>query len=137
MKRMLFSLMWAFIMVGVLLHPGCKKSDSSPYSMIYHKWEWVESIGGLGGWVRTPESEGYTQSIEFDENGFYTKYKNNVVDRRGTYTIIRAESQLDQKEYDMVVFDDGSPTQAIMILTDNQLTLREECFDCFTHTYRR
>jgi len=137
MKNMLFGLMWAMIMVGVLILPGCKKTDDSSYSMISNMWEWIESSGGIGGVVQTPQSQGYTQSIDFDEQGIYTKYRDNSVVKSGTYTIIRAESELDGNVYDMVVFDDGTQPQAITLVTDNDLILREECYDCFTHVYRR
>ncbi len=129
--------MWTVVMVGVFFHPGCKKTGSSSLSQICHNWEWIQSAGGIGGVVQTPQSEGYTQSIVFDEEGIYTKYQDNTVVRSGTYNIIRAVSELDDIEYDMVVFDDGSQPQAVTLLNDNELVLREECFDCFTHTYRR
>jgi hypothetical protein len=137
MKTRVFRLMWVVVILGVFVYPGCKKSENSQLSQLYHTWEWVRSIGGIGGVVMNPASEGYTQSIDFEENGSYTKYRNNLVVRRGTFTITSAVSVLDQQEYDMVVFDDGSPTQAITRLTDRELTLREECIDCLTHSYRR
>jgi len=137
MKVRLFRLMWAAVILGVLFFPGCKKSGSSEYSQLYHPWEWVRSSGGIAGVIMTPASEGYTQSIDFEENGTYTKYRNNLVVSSGTFTISSAVSMLDQQEYDMVVFDDGSPPQAITNISDNGLTLREDCTDCFTHTYQR
>jgi hypothetical protein len=137
MKTRVFRSMWAVVILGVIVYPGCKKSESSQLSQLYHTWEWVQSIGGIGGVVMNPASEGYTQSIDFEENGSYTKYRNNLVVRRGTFTITSAVSALDQQEYDMVMLDDGSPTQAITRLTDHELTLRDECLDCFTHSYRR
>lgn len=137
MKTRVFSLMWVVVILGVLFYPGCKKSESSEYSQLYYNWEWVQSSGGIGGVVMNPASEGYTQSIDFEENGSYTKYRNDLVVSSGTYTITRAVSMLDSEEYDMVVFDDGTPSQAITMIGDNELTLREECFDCFTHIYRR
>jgi hypothetical protein len=132
--------MWAAVILGVLFYPGCKKSEASEspgYRQLYYTWEWVQSSGGIGGVLMNPASEGYTQSINFEENGSYTRYRNSLVFSSGTYTITRAVSMLDNVEYDMVVFDDGSPPQAITRLSDNELTLREDCNDCFTHSYRR
>jgi len=137
MKARAFKLIWAVVIFGVLFYPGCKKLESSKFNQLYYTWEWVQSIGGVGGELRTPTSEGYTQSIDFEENGSYTIYRNNLVFRSGTYTITSAVSSLDQQEYDMVVFDDGTPPQAITQLSDHELTLREDCLDCFTHSYRR
>jgi hypothetical protein len=137
MKTWVFRLIWVVVILGVFVYPGCKKSESSQLRQLYYTWEWVQSIGGIGGVIMNPASEGYTQSIDFEENGSYTKYRNNLVVRRGTFTINSAISALDQQEYDMVMFDDGSPTQAITRLTDHELTLREECLDCLTHSYRR
>ena len=137
MKTRLFGLIWVVVILGVLFYPGCKKSESSEYSQLYYTWEWAQSSGGIGGVVMNPASEGYTQSVDFEENGSYAIYRNNLVVSSGTYTITRAVSILDNEEYDMVVFDDGTPPQAITQLSDNELTLREDCFDCFTHIYRR
>ena len=137
MKARVFILIWAAVILVVLPYPGCKKSESSQLSRLYHTWEWVQSSGGINGVIMNPASEGYTQSMDFDENGSYTKYRDNLVVRSGTFRITSAVSSLDQQEYDMVLFDDGSPVQAITRLTDHELTLREECVDCFTHRYRR
>ena len=137
MKTRLFMLVWVVVISGVLFCPACKKSSSSEYSQLYYTWEWVRSSGGIGGVEMTPDSEGYNQSIAFEENGTYTIYRNDTVVGSGTYTITRAESLLDQQEYDMVMFDDGTAAQAITMLSDNALTLREECFDCFIHIYLR
>lgn len=137
MKARVFRLIWAVVIFGVLFYPGCKKSESSKLSQLYHTWEWVQSSGGVGGVLTTPASAGYSQSIDFEENGSYTIYRNDLVFRSGTYTITSALSSLDQQEYDMVVFNDGSPPQAITQLNDHELTLREDCIDCFTHSYRK
>jgi len=137
MKARVFRLIWAVVIFAVLFYPGCKKSESSEFSQLYYTWEWVRSSGGIGGVVMTPASAGYTQSIDFEENGSYTIYRNNLVFKSGTYTITSAVSMLDQQEYDMVVFDDGSPPQAITQLSDHELTLREDCLDCFIHIYSR
>ena len=137
MKTRVFRLMWVAVILGVLFYPGCKKSESSQISQLYYTWEWVRSSGGIGGVVMNPASAGYTQSIDFEENGSYTLYRNNLVAGSGTFTITSAVSMLDNEEYDMVVFADGSPPQAITRLSDNELILREDCFDCFTHSYRR
>jgi len=137
MKPRVFVLIWAVAIWGVVFYPGCKKSECSEYSQLYHTWEWVQSSGGIAGELRTPTSAGYTQAVDFDENGSYTIYRNNLVFRSGTYTITSAISSLDQQEYDMVLFDDGTPPQAITRLNDHELTLREECVDCFIHRYRR
>jgi hypothetical protein len=129
--------MWVVVMAGVLFLPGCKKSDDTTLSEICYTWEWVRSVGGIGGTEQTPDSEGYTQKIKFDEDDRYTKYRNDLVVGSGTYTITSAESILDGQVYDMVVFDDGSPNQAIISVTGSELILREDCFDCFTHTYQK
>jgi len=134
---MLSMLTWAVLTAAVLFCPGCKKTDTSPFSMLYHQWEWVQSSGGIAGVVQTPQSEGYTQTIDFDENGFFTVYQNNAVAISGTYTIIRAESILDNQEHDMIVFDNSLLESAITQLNGDTLILREEAFDGFTHTYRR
>ena len=140
MKRMLcllWIIVWAVVTAGLLVHPGCKKTGTSPFSMLYHRWEWVQSSGGIAGVVQTPQSEGYTRAIDFTENGFFTVFQDNAVVISSTYTIIRAQSILDNQQYDMIVFDNTLLESAILQLSGDTLTLREEVFDGFTHTYRR
>jgi hypothetical protein len=140
MKRklsMLTCLMWAVVTAALVVYPGCKKTAVSPFSMLYQRWEWVRSSGGIAGVVQTPQSEGYTRAIDFTENGFFTVYQDNAVVISSTYTIIRAESILDNREYDIIVFDNGLLESAIIQLSGDTLVLREEVFDGFTHTYRR
>ncbi|MCP5103557.1 MAG: hypothetical protein GY950_09270 [bacterium] len=136
MKNVLFKLVLVVVLAGVLLHPSCKKSDDSANSEICFKWEWVQSAGGIAGVVQTPQSEGYTQAIEFDEDGNFTRYTNDAVVSTGTYVIDRAQSDLDDLEYDMILFDGGVPL-AVTRVTAGELILREECWDCFTHTYQK
>ncbi len=137
MRDMLIKIMFAVMIVGLLLYPACKKTDLAADDNIFHTWEWTESSGGIAGVVQTPASEGYTQSIKFEQGGLYTRYRNDTVVGNGTYTLTSEESMLDDTVYDMIVFDDGTPKQAIMIVNATQLILREDCFDCFTHTYQR
>jgi hypothetical protein len=138
MKRMVFKLLWVVVIVGIVFPAGCKKTSTNlPTSQIAYMWEWTQSTGGLAGVIQTPQSEGYTQATDFDDNGQYTKYRDNAIIASGAYSLTRNVSQLDGIEYDMVVFNDGTAPQAILSVSDNQLVLREECFDCFTHTYRR
>ncbi len=137
MNAKLFKLMWAVVMVVLLVQPGCKKVGQSSGSMLTYSWQWVRSVGGIAGVTQTPQSEGYTQAIDFDENGSYTKYRDNINVASGTFTVTRAESQLDGQQYDMVTLDDGSEPMAVTMLSESQLILREDCFDCFTHTYQR
>ena len=132
-----FKVMWVVVMAVVLLLPGCKKSDDTLLPDICFTWEWVESVGGIVLTEKNPDSEGYTQKLEFREDGHYVKYRNDLVIGSGTFTITSAESMLDGVEYDMVVFDDGSPAQAILILTDTMLILRDECDDNYAHTYKK
>ncbi|MCP5053891.1 MAG: hypothetical protein GY940_42380, partial [bacterium] len=104
---------------------------------IYHKWEWIQSEGGIGGVVQDPGSEGYTQAIRFEEEGRYTRFRDGAVLHRGNFSLLGSKSLLDGKVYQMISFDDGSPSHAIISVLGDRLTLREECFDCFTHDYRR
>lgn len=138
MRNVLFKWILVAAMVGLLCLPGCKESEGTAYHELYRLWEWVESTGGFAGGLQTPDSVGYNQYIEFEEDGRYTHRKEGIAVTRGTYTIISAESILDNQVYDMLVFDNGAiPNQAIIQLTDNRLVLRDECFDCSTHIYSR
>src|SRR4030095_14031114 len=64
--------------------PACCDDDCGPTEEgknqegILGKWVWIKSVGGIGGWTLTPESEGYTQYILLDEF-YYSEFKNDTM----------------------------------------------------------
>jgi hypothetical protein len=124
------------IIMAMLVHMGCKKSETEEVNPIFKTWQWVQSVGGIGGVLMTPVTEGFTQAIEFEEGGLYRIYRDGTLFRSGNYTIITIVSQLDNQNYDAISLNDGSSALAIINITDTELVLREDCIDCFTHTYQ-
>lgn len=99
------------------------------------EWIWVESVGGFGGWTHTPESESITKKLIIDD----FRYKEFVND----------ELIID-KEYEYVKSDElsvfTSDSLVLKLLDSNwyavfeengDLILREPCFDCWDHRYKR
>lgn len=132
-----FKILLLMLVTGLLLMPGCKKSNPLPIDDIYHMWTWVQSSGGLAGGIHTPDSVGYTQAIRFTEGGQFTRYQDGNVTVSGTFTIERQTSLLDNVEYEMIIYNDGTPPQAIIAVSSSTLTIRDDCIDCGQHIYSR
>lgn len=137
MKTKLFKMLLLIVLTGIFVLPGCKKSNSLPVDNLYHMWTWVQSSGGIGGGLQTPDSLGYTQAIRFTESGEFMRYQDGNVTVSGTFTVSRERSMLDNVEYDVITYSDGTPAQAIIVVTGSSLTLRDECIDCGEHIYSR
>jgi hypothetical protein len=50
-------------------------------------WEWDVVSGGIGGWVFTPTSEGYTAQVEFLPDGTLIVYRDEAETGRSTWSL--------------------------------------------------
>jgi hypothetical protein len=124
------------IIFAMCFHVGCKKSETETVNPIYKTWQWVQSVGGIGGVLMTPATTGYNQTLELDESGLYRVYRDSTLLLSGNFSIISIVSELDNQSYEAISLDNGSSPLAIISVTDTDLVLRDECVDCFTHTYQ-
>lgn len=124
----------SFILISVLA--GCKKEDDCYKAIgINGEWIWVESVGGFGGWTLTPESEKMTKKLVIDDF-FYKEFVNDSLVLETKYELgISDEPLLGTEEKTFIKFDSGGE-QAI-IIGDTELEFIDQCFDCFSHRYKR
>ncbi|MBN8680442.1 MAG: hypothetical protein J0M29_19610 [Chitinophagales bacterium] len=124
------------LLLGVYFLSSCKEERSCmPSKGLQGQWIWIKSVGGIGGWTETPESEGYSQKLVIDDY-YYQEY------RDGSLTL---SSQYDSGISDVPLFGTEERTyitvdsigQRAFVLNGNELQIIDACFDCFTHYYRR
>ncbi len=123
------------LLLGVYFLSSCKEERSCmPSKGLQGQWIWIKSVGGIGGWTETPESEGYSQKLVIDDY-YYQEY------RDGSLTL---SSQYDSGISDVPLFGTEERTyitvdsigQRAFVLNGNELQIIDACFDCFTHYYR-
>jgi hypothetical protein len=97
-------------------------------------WEWVWSAGGLAGWVLTPESEGYTQQLEFREDEILICYRDELPETSNPFSIACTPGGWAVQSQACFLVD--SILLAI-VQTENglELHLQEPCCDCYIHLF--
>ena len=114
-----------------------KINPSGAPSEIYGNWQWVSSSGGYAPKTITPATEGYQKSISFTSTGNYSEQQSNGQSKNATFTITRGKSIYNKDSARIILFDglgDRHQKQSFEVRGDT-LLLRDECFDCFSHTY--
>jgi len=115
---------------------SCNKDGTSDQnSNIIGEWTWIESVGGFGGWTINPESANSTRKLIID-NQSYKEYENDTLILETNYDLIIANSSTFTILGDSILELD-SGWQYRLTIQGNELELRELCFDCFDHRYRR
>jgi hypothetical protein len=66
---------------------GCQKNDKDISELILGKWEWKKSVFPYGNQEQNPQTLGFTQTLEFLENGTMNEYKNDTLVKTSDYTI--------------------------------------------------
>lgn len=130
------SLIPGFLFSLAMLLSGCQKEvNCARYMGIYGDWIWVESVGGFGGWTLNPESEQRTSSLHFD-NYYLEEYVQDSLVRKETYQLgISEDVLLGTEEKTFIAFASG--TRQAILISETELVLIDQCFDCFFHRYKR
>lgn len=126
-----------FFIFLVLVTVGCNKENDCLHGSndLKGEWTWVESVGGIGGWTLTPESQNVTKKLVIDDVTF-SEFVNDSLIFKSTYTLGISEKELlgtTEKTY--IRYQSGNP-QAILI-NEADLELIDQCYDCYSHRYRR
>lgn len=128
------------IALYVLFTFSCKKDIVAPTetdSRLIGQWIWQKSSGGFAGTTNTPQSAGYTQSIEFTSNSIYIRKKNGIEVERRTYSLSQEKSIFKEEKVDMIKYGSAGINQVIEYLKNDTLRLSDNCYDCFGHEYVR
>ena len=78
-----------------LVLTSCKKDIIVPvsdFNNLFGTWNWVQSSGGFGGQVINSNTENYSMSVEYNENGVYKKFKDGKKISKKTFFFEESES---------------------------------------------
>ena len=109
-------------------------------SQLYGTWQWLRSVGGIMGEVRTPKSTGHTGKAIFHFDGTVAFYRDDILVEQYRYTITREKLYPNAQEALIIEFL-GAPApsnkQTISYQGVDTLFLSDLCMDCYQHTYAR
>jgi hypothetical protein len=148
MKSQTVKIQILFIVLISSFMGACRKDITTPNSAsekLFGKWTWIQSSGGIGGNLKSPKTEGYSNSIEFSDKGIYKTFKDGKQTDKMKYSLTEGKSiYLPGKgiiiEFkDIGLFDkDNTPLkQSMQFFGNDTLFLSEECYDCYSHLYVR
>ncbi len=123
------------VLLILFLAISCQKDDDCNIcNQLNGTWNWVESIGGIGGWTLTPETEKKTKKLIID-NFNYREYENDSLIFESRYSfVIRPDTYRNTNYY--IVFEQAC--ELAVAIMGNKLELYENCWDDgFFHTYIR
>lgn len=116
---------------------ACQKNESRNNSSIIGSWEWAQSSGGIAGVVYTPETQGYSQTIEFNANDIYKRYRDGQLQEETHYTLLQDTSILSNTVVDMVQYEDDIRQSFSFSSNGDTLFLKDDVFDGFDYIYIR
>jgi len=128
------SLLTAFVLVS------CGKEITFPSdeaARIVGTWQWIESTGGIAGVTRTPASTGESIRAIFTSKGTYQKYVNNQVEIDATYSMEEGPTIYSTELGNIMHYTGEAFAHSVVISTMDTLLIRDECYDCFIHTFVR
>lgn len=116
---------------------ACQKNEGRNNSSIIGSWEWAQSSGGIAGVVYTPETQGYSQTIEFNANDIYKRYRDGQLQEETHYTLLQDTSILSNTVVDMVQYEDDIRQSFSFSSNGDTLFLKDDVFDGFDYIYIR
>lgn len=124
------------VFVILFLSTSCQKDeDCNICNQLNGTWNWVESVGGIGGWTLTPETEKKTKKLIIDDFVF-REYENDSLIFESKYSFLIRPDTYRNTHY-FITFGHYFCEPAVEILK-NKLILYDNCGeDGFFHTYIR
>jgi hypothetical protein len=147
MKKHQIILAMAFLAVCLFL-TSCRKDITVPNSemnKLFGNWQWIETSGGFAGQVKTPATEGYSQSVEFKSDGIYKLYHDGKQKDKKTFTLSQGSSIHDTVTAVLITYKNtgcGNKTedvikQSVKFGGQDTLFLLDECADCYSFVFVR
>jgi hypothetical protein len=117
---------------------SCHKNGSpGPTStQITGSWRWVKSVGGIGGFTLTPQTEGFKQTQVYGANGSFKLYKNDTLRLSGKFSVTRNYKYSPTENLDLLKINDQTPL-AFIIRNDTLYQSDVYISDGFSSVYVR
>ena len=126
MKTSILNLLLIFLVI--ISFASCDK-DCVLTKGIEGEWVWTKSIGGIGGWTLTPNSEGINKKLIIDAY-YYKEFENDSLIFEDQYDLVVRNSNT------YIDFENG--LSYLIDIENYKLELTEYLWtDGFTHFYLR
>jgi hypothetical protein len=117
---------------------SCNKNGSpGPIStQITGSWRWVKSVGGIGGFTLTPQTEGFKQTQVYEADSSFKLYKNDTPLVSGKFSVTRNYKYSPTENLDLLKINDQTP---LAFIIRNDTLYQNDVFisDGFSSVYVR
>jgi hypothetical protein len=129
----------------VVFVAGCTSSagptvDDVPTGLV-GSWDWLWSSGGFGGGSRSPESTGWTQTLEVTSDSLLQWFRQDTVIFSERITSVRRLTSFSADTVDVIRFVGSGGVGVDLWLyefwSEDTLRLRDLCMDCYDHVWIR
>lgn len=133
MKTTLFTLLLLFLLGSCSNEDTANSMDNSTgQESLIGQWVWISTTGGILGGTETPESTGATRSLTITSTSIQNYFDGELISETD-YTFETQTSLLFNESREMLIQTNG--IRQIVELSNEQLILIGDCFDCVTSTY--
>ena len=130
----------------VLLVPAACSSDPTALGedellqALFGTWSWIRATGGIAGTTRTPESEGYTQTLTFAPPNQVEMARDGVPEVTTTFEFVPLMAAGSAVRSAQLLYAQpltGFDEQWVQITEAGDLVLSDPCCDGFVYEWRR
>lgn len=133
------------LLLSLMIFSSCRKEIIVPedsFRDLFGEWRWIESSGGLGGGGMTPASAGYNLTLEYTDDGVFRLFKDGKKELQFFYKFVEGDPIRSSGADWMIQYKESRKGKSIGIhqsftISGNELTLYDECFDCYVSRYIR
>ena len=130
------------LMLVVLLAPAACSSDPTGtdedelLQALFGTWSWIQATGGISGTTRTPDSEGYTQTLTFTRPDQVELLRDGVPEMTTTFEFVPL---IDDGSARLVYAQPltGMDDQSVEVTEAGNLVLSDPCCDGFVYEWGR
>ena len=128
-----------FFFSALVLFGRCSDADqrvTAEAPVLTGQWVWVESVGGMmpNPTPHTPTTEGYTETLVFEQGGAFRRLRDGEVVETKTYRL-QTDTIAGQVEYALVLADQTPRTLRFPAV--DTLVIDERAYDGPASTYVR
>jgi hypothetical protein len=128
-----YNLLFLLVILG-----ACQPLKVSPTHPIIGTWQWISTTGGFSGRASsTPQTTGYTQSLELTKKGKYRKFRANQLVEEKRYGVANELTIFKTEPLEVVRFRNKMQNQVILYLKNDSLVLSDNHYDGYSHLYVR
>jgi hypothetical protein len=105
-------------------------------------WDWLWSSGGIGPMTQTPESTGWTQTLEITSDSVLRLFRQDTVVISERISSVRRKTSFSADTADVIcIVSWGDVVGGDLWLYEfwgaDTLRLRDLCYDCYDHVWVR